>query len=240
MYPAIFDLYSERYPDQNVYQSVFNEKGARINYRRYIKDDYFIIEPDITYEIGNPGISSTEYIKDVFQEVVKKFNIDSNRVGVFGHSFGGYETNFAISQTNIFKAAVSGSGVSDLVDFYFTFNYKMRDTNFFRFETQQWRMGKGFMDIPSFYYDNSPIHQSHRIQTPLLLITGKEDEVIDYRQSIKLFLALKKQNKPVNMILYPEEGHQLFNIKNIEDMQYRIKSFFDYHLNNITKPYWLN
>lgn len=239
-YPAIFDLYSERYPDQNVYQSPFNETGARINYRRYIKDDYFIIEPDIAYEIGNPGISSAKYIEDVFQEVIKKFNIDSGRVGVFGHSFGGYETNFVISQTNIFKAAVSGSGVSDMVDFYFTFNYKMWDANFFRFESQQWRMGKGFMDIPNFYYDNSPIHQAYRIQTPLLLITGKEDQVIDYKQSVKMFLALKKQNKAVDMVLYPQEGHQLFNIKNIDDMQYRIKSFFDYHLKNSSKPDWLN
>jgi len=238
-YPAIFDLYSERYPEQHVYKSPFKETGARLNYRRYISNDYLIVEPDITYEIGNPGLSTAEYLEDVYKEVIDKFNVQADKVGVFGHSFGGYETNFVISQSVIFKAAVSWSGVSDLTDFYFTFNPTLQNTNFFRFESQQWRMGKSFFDAPGAYYDNSPIHQAHKIQTPLLLITGKEDEIIDYRQTVKMFLALKRLSKVVDMVLYPGEGHQLFNHGNVIDAQSKVKSYFDYHLKNIAPPDWL-
>ncbi len=239
-YPAIFDIYEQKKNTQNTYFSTYLADGYGINSRTYSDEGYFVIRPDIYYEIGSPGISATQSVIDVLDRLIEILPIDADNVGLIGHSFGGYETNFIISQTNRFKTAVSSSGVADIISAYFTFSLEYKIPDMFRYETQQFRMGKSFFEAKNNYIENSPLFHADKIKTPLLLLTGKNDYVVNWNQSIILFLALKRLNKTVNLILYPNEGHTLMNRKNIIDSSAKIKDWFDFYLKNEIKPDWLN
>lgn len=229
-YPAIVNIYEKKYKKRHQYTSPYEIIGGEINVRKYIEDGYIVIEPDIYYEMGNTGISAAENVRDVLDEVIKRFPVDEELLGIFGHSFGGYEANFIITQTNRFKAAVSSAGVADLRSFYFTVNWETVKADMWRMETQQWRMGRGYYEIPGSYADNSPIEHIEKVQTPLLLISGKADYQINWQQSVMMFLAMKRLKKETELLFYPGEGHVLMKKENQLDADKRIKQWFDKYL----------
>ena len=100
-------------------------------------------------------------------------------------------------------------------------------------------MGKPFFEIPGTYLKNSPLHSANNVNTPLLLWAGTKDAQIDYQQSLSFFLALKRQQKKVTMLLYEDE-HVLFNSENKYDLKGRLKQYFDFHLKYGSKPDWLD
>ncbi|SKC10653.1 Dipeptidyl aminopeptidase/acylaminoacyl peptidase [Sphingobacterium nematocida] len=239
-YPAVVLVYEKKTPYINRYQNLSDPTGAGFNYRSYINDGYFVIEPDIHYKIGNPGYSATESVNAVLDEVIKKYPIDENRLGLTGHSFGGYETNFIITQTNRFKAAVSSAGISDPSAWYLTMNWNTMRSEFWRFEDQSFRIKDGLFQNPDLYIANSPIFNSTQINTPLLIWTGKKDYHVNWSQSVSMFLALKRQNKTVNLLLYPDEAHVLSNFDNKVDAAVKVKQWFDFYLKGRAEPVWLN
>ena len=213
-YPAIVSVYEKKYKKRHHYTSPYEIIGGEINVRKYIEDGYIVIEPDIYNEMGNTGITAAENVVDVLDEVIKRFPVDEELLGIFGHSFGGYEANFIITQTNRFKAAVSSAGVADLRSFYFTVNWETVKADMWRMETQQWRMGRGYYEVPGGYADNSPIEHIEKVQTPLLLISGKTDYQINWQQSVMMFLAMKRLKKETELLLFPGEGHVLMRKEN--------------------------
>lgn len=238
-YPAVFEIYEKMKTKQHLYVSPFAIDGNGINSRTYSDDGYFVVQPDIYYKIGTPGVSAAECVLEALDKVLQNYSIDADRVGLFGHSYGGYQTNFILTRTNRFKAAVSSSGVADIISGYFTFSLEYNIPDMFRYETQQFRIGAGFYDIKERYIENSPLFFAENITTPLLLLTGKKDYVVNWTQSVTMFLALKRLKKDVNMVLYPDEGHVLMKKKNIIDSSEKIKSWFDYNLKNKDRPNWL-
>lgn len=240
-YPTIVEIYHTRYRVQQEYVSPQEIEGNGINYRTYTDMDYFVIEPDIYYEIGNPGLSANVCVNETIDYLSDLFPIDTTRLGLFGHSFGGYETNFIITQTPRFKAAVSSAGVADLVGWYFGFSWEGFRPDLWRFETQQWRMGKSFFEIPDKYIANSPVHQLNKnTHTPLLLYTGKKDYQVYWEQSISMFLALKRLGKDVNLLLYPNEGHVLMNSDNRKDASDKMIQWFDHYLKGAPRAKWMD
>lgn len=238
-YPAVFRIYQSKKQNRNMYEDPLESFGTGFNYRDYISDGYFVIEPDISYEVGKPGRSALICVEDAFDRVVATYGIDTDRVGICGHSFGGYETNFIITQTERFKAAASSAGVFDLESFYLTINWETLKPDMWRMESQQWRMGKGMYEDRDAYRKNSPANFLENITTPLLLVTGERDFQIDWQQSVKMFLAMKRLNKEVNLLLYPNEAHSLIKIENKKDFSDRMKQWFDFKLKNKIKPVWI-
>jgi len=238
-YPAVVSIYEKKVQTRNHYTNDLEIFGNVINYRNYIADGYFVIEPDIYYKEGDPGVSAAECVDQAMDGVGSRYGIDLENVGIIGHSFGGYETNFIITQSKRFKVAVSSAGVADLISMYHTVNWKTMKPDMWRLESQQWRMGKGFYQGAEAYHRNSPLTYLQNVQTPLLLIAGKEDFQVNYNQSVAMFLGLKRLDKEVNMILYKDEGHTLQKDTNKKDAHDKIKSWFDYHLKNNERPEWL-
>lgn len=239
-YPAIFNIYEKRYMTRNYYYSALVLNTAGFNPHSYVQDHYFVIEPDIHYRLGSPGESAYESVEDALAVVLNRYSIDNNRLGIFGYSFGAYETNFIITQTNAFKAAVAGAGVSDLSGWYLSMGWDVMKPGIWRIENQQYRMGESLFQNKEAYIKNSPIFQSDNINTPLLLFAGKKDLNVDWNQSLAMFFALKRQEKQVNLILYPDEGHTIFHQKNLLDVNSRVKQWFDFYLKESDKPEWLN
>lgn len=158
--------------------------------------------------------------------------------GLIGHSFGGYETDFIVTQTDLFAAAVAGSAATDLSSFYVTIGASGRP-DLWRFEHQQWRMGKSLFEDREGYDKNSPIVHAKNITTPLLTWTGGDDKQVNWNQSTEFFVALHRLQKKHIMLLYPKEGHAISNSKNQKDLQMRIHDWFDYHLKELSPSSWI-
>src|SRR5690606_6954276 len=99
-----------------------------------------------------------------------------------------------------------------------------------RYENQQWRMGDSYYNIKEAYLRNSPLHQVENVKTPLLLWTGKEDYQIIWTQSIEMFIALKRLNKPSKLLIFENDGHVLFDKVNQRKLSKEIKNWFDSYL----------
>ncbi|QGK73182.1 S9 family peptidase [Flavobacterium sp. SLB02] len=156
-----------------------------------------------------------------------------------GHSFGGYQTTYIITQTGLFAAAVAGSAVTDLTSYYFTVNWKSGRPTMNYFQKGQLRMMQSPYEIPELYKGNSPLVYADRITTPLLSFTGKEDNHVDWHQSVELYLAMRRLGKKHVMLLYPNEAHSLFNPSNQKDLSLRIQQWFGYYLKGQTPAPWI-
>lgn len=223
---------------QYVNPSRLNMEG--FNASNYTTDGYFVLLPDIFFAKGNTGISAVDCVVAATLSVIAMGIIDKNKIGLSGHSFGGYETNFIITQTDIFAAAVSGAGVSDMVSWYLTLGWNTGQPDMWRSETQQWRMGKSFYADQQAYYRNSPVVHASKIQTPILLWSGKLDVQVDWHQNMEFYLALRRLEKKNIMLLYPDEQHVIFGMENQIDLTERTKDWFDYYLKNKKSSRWIS
>lgn len=239
-YPAVFNIYEKKVPGIFSYETSSDYKGGGFNSRHFTEAGYFVIEPDLEYDVGAPGFSATEYLLNAVQVVLEKLSIDPERMGLIGHSFGGYQVNFVATQTDLFKAAVSGAGFSDLMQGYLTMKWDTSRPDFWQFEEQQMRMGESVFNNYQSYLNNSPVYHVGNVNTPLLLWSGKQDFHVSWSQSVSMFLSLKRLDKETVLLLYPEEGHVLEQFENKKDLGIKIKEWFDYYLKDYGKPLWIN
>lgn len=229
-YPMIVHLY-ELFSNQ--YQNYSNPgiyNGDGFNYRNFTAKGYFVLEPDILIQEGNPGISATNCVVTAVNKVLDKGIINKDAIGVIGHSFGAYEAAFIISQTNLFSAAVVGAGVFDIVSSYHTIGQDYGRSKLYLYENQQWQIGKSFYEDREGYYNNSPMYHGANIKTPSLIWTGKNDYHVDWHQSEQMYLALRRLKVEVEMLIYENESHSLIQPKNQIDLSEKIQNWFDKYL----------
>src|SRR5690606_33601842 len=121
--------------------------------------------------------------------------VDKNALGLIGSSFGGYETSFIISQTNLFSAAVTGCGVFDLTSVYYTLREDWGRPVHPIVENGQYQMEKSLYKNQEAYRNNSPSEFVEDINTPTLIWTGGADYQVDWHQSRTMYLALRLLDK---------------------------------------------
>jgi dipeptidyl aminopeptidase/acylaminoacyl peptidase len=209
---------------ENVSYGVFN----------FTQGDYFIFTPDISFEIDNPGMSAVDCVVPAVEQVIKNEGVDKGRLGLMGHSWGGYLTTFIISQTDLFKAAVAGAPPTDLVSLSLSLRWENGSTNQL-FEGGQARFSGPFYDRQEAYIRNSSVYQSKNIHTPLLLAFGDKDGFVDWRQGIELYNALRRQKKSCLFLYYQGSGHQ--NLP--EDYATKQIEFFNHYLKGKQAPEWM-
>lgn len=236
-YPMIVKVYEKQF--DHLHEFIIPEKFSSVGFNviNYTQNGYFVLLPDIEYERGKVGYSAFDCVVTAVEKVKRSGNID--KVGIIGHSFGGYETNFIITQTKLFDAAVSGAGVSDLVSFYLNLNWVTGKSDMWRFENNIWRMGKSLFEEREIYYLNSPISFAENIDTPLLLWTGNKDYQVNWQQSVTLYLALRRLNKKQCLLIYPNESHALLIKENQADLTAKVMDWFDYHLKMEKPAEWI-
>jgi len=238
-YPMIVDIYEKQSQELHYYvnPTELDSKGTcRTN---YCSQGYFYLMPDITYEIGKPGISALECVVAATQSIIDKGLVNPNKIGLIGHSFGGYESSFIVTKTDLFATAVIGAAATDLTSWYLTVGWNNGRPEIWRFENQQWRMGKSLFDDIASYNQNSPILNAKNIKIPLLLWTGENDKQVNANQSIEFFLALKRLEKQATMLVYPNERHALMNEKSQRDLSRRTLNWFDYYLKDKQAESWI-
>lgn len=229
-YPMIVHIYQTQFQDFNTYALPMEEQSEGFDPLMFISDGYLVLYPNIVNGSDQAGTSAAEWVLAATNKVIEMGVVDSDRIGLIGHSFGGYETNYIITQTNLFAAAVSGGGISDLQSYYLGINWTTGKPDTWRLENQQWHMSNSLFENRSKYFENSPISFAENIQTPLLLWSGRQDTQVNWHQSVEFYLALRRLKKKQIMLLYPDEGHSLMKPDNQMDLVTKIKDWFDYFL----------
>lgn len=238
-YPLIVSIYENLSQHVHTYVNPSLHNRIGLNIANFVTQGYAVLLPDIAYESGNPGKSATDCVTAAVNQVIAIGVADEAKIGLMGQSFGGYETNIIITQTDLFAAAISGCGVGNSIDSYFTLHLDDNKINAWRFENQQFRMGFPFYENQEAYYANSPLHNAKNINTPLLTWTGKLDNNVQPRQSEVLYAALRRLNKEHIMLVYDNDGHIFRNPKNQEDLTYKILDWFNHYLKGEPKAQWM-
>lgn len=229
-YPMILNVYSQMSNTLHNYclPSLYNDTG--FNIKHFNNLGYFVLLPDVYYYEGEAGQSALDCVLSATSKVEETGMIDSNRIGLIGHSFGGFETNYIITKTNKFAAAVSGAGISEIVSWYFGVSKSLHIPELWRSETQQWRMNKSIFEDEERYLKNSPILFADKVNTPLLLWVGKQETNLPYEQSVFFYNALRRAGKKGKLLLYPNDNHVIFNKQNQVDLTLRITNWFETYL----------
>lgn len=224
-YPVIVYMYEKMSKRINRY--VLPEYGNNIGFNHTLMtlNNYFVLYPDFEYQHNNVMDKPLNHLMQLIAAVGHvEPSADIQKAGLIGHSFGGYETMFLITQTNFFKAAVAGAGVSDLEDMYYAESGK-GGFGMLLSEGVQFRMDNPVLN-PGFQQFN-PLAFAHNVQTPLLLWAGRNDRRVAWMHSYKMYQALWRQKKKVCFLSYDKEDHVLMDKINQEHLTRSILHFFD-------------
>lgn len=238
-YPMIVEVYeiNSKYLHQYVNPSQRDPMG--FNIANYTHDGYFVLLPDIAYTPDETGISASECVNAAVLAAGKQGMIDMEKIGLFGHSFGGYEASFIITHSSLFAAAVSGAGVNDPVGFSFSIGKDYVKPEIWRFESQQWRMRTPFFENKDAYLRNSALYNADKIKAHLLIWCGEDDPTIPKEESIILYNALRRLGKKHRMLIYPGESHFMTEPENQADLTLRTKQWFNHYLKGSKPEKWI-
>ena len=239
-YPIIF-YYYEKY-SSGLHGFIKPElSGATIDIPFYVSNGYLVFVPDIHYTIGFPGRSAFNSVVSAAQYLSQKHWVDSRHMGIQGHSFGGFETNYIVTHTNIFAAACSASGWADFISAYNSLRYPGGNgsSRQFYYEKYRERMGVTLWEKPDLYIENSPVFRADKTTAPLLMMNNQLDYDIPFVQGMEFFLALRRLHKKVWLLEYNEEGHVISDNTTALDFNIRMKQFFDHFLKNAPIPKWM-
>jgi dipeptidyl aminopeptidase/acylaminoacyl peptidase len=237
LYPRDFDP-SKKYPlvvrvHGGPGAAVLSEwPGSSDYYSPLAGAGYFVLQPNPRGSFGQGEAFTRANVKEFgngdfkdimggVDEAIKVAPIDENRLGICGWSYGGYMTMWAVTQTNRFKAAMAGAGLSNWQSYY---GENLID---------QWMIpffGKSVYDDPEVYAKSSPINFIKKAKTPTLILVGDSDGEVPAPQSYEFWHALKTLGVETQFVVYEHEGHMFANPKHCRDVVERTLAWFDAHL----------
>jgi dipeptidyl aminopeptidase/acylaminoacyl peptidase len=235
-YPTVVYIYEKLSQGTHRYSSPGYRGG--FNPAIYTSNGYAVFNPDITYRVNDPGVSSMECINPAVDAAIATGIVDPAKVALHGHSWGGYQTAFAVTQTTRFKCAIAGAPLTDLVSMYSSVYWNTGSANQPIFESSQGRFTGGYWEQQEAYIRNSPVYFAKQVQTPLLLLHNDKDGAVDFTQGVEYYNTLRRLQKPVVMLQYKGENHGLAKPENQKDYAVRMREFFDHHLMGKPAPGW--
>jgi dipeptidyl aminopeptidase/acylaminoacyl peptidase len=236
-YPMIVHVYER--PSLLIHNYVPPSETSPFNVTVFTSRGYFVLRPDIVYRPRNPGLSAVAAIVPAVQAVLATGMVDPARVGLAGHSWGGYQTAFAVTQTDVFAAAAAGAPLTDLISMYGSVYWNTGETNARLFESWQGRMEVPPWEDLEAYVANSPVMQIRHMNTPLLVSVGDRDGQVDWNQAIELYNAARRTGKDLVLLVYEGEGHDLRRRPNQIDQHRRVLEWFDHYLKGAEPAAWI-
>ncbi|WP_343745066.1 prolyl oligopeptidase family serine peptidase [Chitinophaga sp.] len=237
-YPVIFYFYEKLTDGLYSYQAPA-PTPSRLNISFFVSRGYLVFAPDITYENGYPGKSAYDYIVSAAEDLAKQPWVDGKNMGIQGQSWGGYQVAFLITQTNLFKAAWAGAPVANMTSAYGGIRWESGMNRQFQYEHSQSRIGATLWDKPELYIQNSPLFNLPKVNTPVAIMANDADGAVPWYQGIEMFTGLRRLGKPVWLLNYNNEAHNLVQRQNRKDIQRREQQFFDHFLKGAPAPQWL-
>jgi dipeptidyl aminopeptidase/acylaminoacyl peptidase len=241
-YPTIAWVYAGQvYGDEPPEDLVRINDPSPLNLQLLAAHGYLVLLPSMPRkpfgEVSDPYFELAKGVLPALDKLVALGIADPNRIGVMGHSYGGFSTYGLITQTHRFQAAIALAGISDFSSWYGTFDARMRYDPFVHEDTfRMQQIEGGTMGNPPWrdvtrYSRNAPISYADRVKTPLLIIQGDLDYV-PIQQGEEFFTALYRLNKRAQFVRYWGEDHTLDSPANIRDMWQRIYYWLDEFVGN--------
>ncbi len=204
----------------------------------YTSNGYAVLQPDIKYYVNDPGMSAAWTLPQAVKAAVAPGVVDPAKVGLHGHSWGGYQTAFTITQSDVFAAAIAGAPLTNMISMYSIIYKNSGGTNGAIFESSQGRFTGGPWEEWEAYTRNSPVAHAENVKTPLIILHNDLDGAVDFTQGIEYYNTLRRLQKPVVLLEYPGENHGLARPANQQDYTVRMKEFFDHYLKGAPEPEW--
>lgn len=236
-YPMMVYIYEKL--TQNVNHFVNPAPGTSINVSYYVSNGYLVLEPDIVYTTGYPGQSALKCVLPAIQSVVDQGIVDEKAIGIQGHSWGGYQIAYMVTQTNRFKAVAAGAPVVDMISAYDGIRWGTGITRQFQYERTQSRIGGSIWQYPTRFIENSPIFWADRVQTPVMILQNDGDTAVPWYQGLEFFLALRRLGKEVYLFNYNGQPHGLSDRADQKDYTIRLQQYFDHYLKGAPAPDWM-
>jgi hypothetical protein len=236
-YPTIVEFYEKM--SQNAYTFIRPAvESDGFNIAEYLSNGYAVFDPDIHYKVDDPGISSSVCLENAVKAAIATGVPDPKHIGIHGHSWGGYQTAFVITQTHLFAAAVAGAPLTDMISMYGIVYKNAGITNGQIFEASQGRFSGPPWKLWAAYTRNSPIYGVENVTTPLLMVSDFDDGAVDFTQGMEFFNNLRRAHKRVVLLDYPSQNHLLAKRADQNDYTVRMKQFFDHFLKGAPLPSW--
>ncbi|WP_235297223.1 alpha/beta hydrolase family protein [Portibacter marinus] len=237
-YPVIVNFY-ERSSDGLHRHRAPEPHRSTINYSYYANKGYVIFNPDVKYEIGDPGQSAYNAVVSGVEALSKNTWIDKDRIGIQGHSWGGYQIAHILNKTDIFRCAESGAPVVNMVSAYGGIRWGSGMSRMFQYEKTQSRLGATLWEDPEAYLRNSPIFEVDQMNTPVLILHNDNDGAVPWYQGIEYYMALRRLGKPAWFLNYNGEPHWPLKWHNRLDFNKRMEQFFAHYLLDEPMPLWM-
>lgn len=241
-YPMMIYFYEKNSETLYNYRSPA-PSASTINIPFFASRGYVIFIPDITYVDGHPGESAYNCICSGAEAMCKQFSfIDSSKMGIQGQSWGGYQTAYLVTRTNMFAAAGAGAPVGNMTSAYGGIRWESGAVRAMQYEHGQSRIGKSLWDEGGLdlYIENSPIFHTENVTTPTLIMHNDADGAVPWWQGIEFFMALRRFHHPAWLLQYNNEAHNLVERRNRKDLSIRLQQFFDHYLKGEPMPAWMS
>lgn len=213
-----------------------------VNIPFYTSRGYIVFVPDIVYKVGHPGESAYNCICAGAEALCEAYpSADRSRMAIQGQSWGGYQTAWLITRTNMFAAAGSGAPVGNMTSAYGGIRWGSGITRAGQYEHGQSRIGMSMWEPGALelYIENSPVFHVDKVQTPVLIMHNDADGAVPWYQGIEFFSDLRRLDKPAWLLQYNKEAHNLVQRRNCKDLSIRLQQFFDHYLKGAPMPAWM-
>ncbi|MBC7896977.1 MAG: S9 family peptidase [Cytophagaceae bacterium] len=237
-YPTMVYIYEKLSQGLHAY-AVPNETRA-FNPSVYTSRGYAVFMPDIVYKINDPGMSSVWCVVPAVKAAIATGIVDPAKVGLHGHSWGGYQSSFLATQTGkLFAGIVTGAPLTDMISMYNSVYWNTGTADMAIFESSQGRFKGSYIENRDAYIRNSPAFFADKVETPVMILHNEKDGAVDFNQGITWFNTLREQEKEVIMLQYVGENHGLQLPKNQKDYTIRMTEYFDHFLQGKPAPEWM-
>ncbi|MCF6401330.1 prolyl oligopeptidase family serine peptidase [Chitinophaga filiformis] len=242
-YPIILNYYEIKSDEINKFQ-LPDYSRHNINIPLFVQEGFLVFIPDIISEQGENGKGTYNSVMAGIEAIKHLPYLDTTRMAIQGHSYGGWQTNYLITHTQVFKAAVAAAGVADLVSSYGQLIYNNGGTRQSHYELSSQGSAYGFgvtpWTNPELYIKNSPIFNIGRITTPLLMMHNSDDSQVPFEQAIEMFTAMRRAGKRVWLLQYEGNYNHILSGKAAIDYHNKMLSFFKLYLNGDKMPEWMS
>jgi dipeptidyl aminopeptidase/acylaminoacyl peptidase len=237
-YPILFYFYER---DARTRYDYINPQPVRasINVAYFVSNGYLVFDPDIFYKTGQPGEDAYNSVMAAAKYMSQFKWVDTTKMGLQGHSWGGYQVAYLVTRTPLFAAAEAGAPVANMTSAYGGIRWESGISRQFQYEHSQSRLGASLWEKPELYIRNSPLFNADKVTTPLLMMANDADGAVPWYQGIEYFSALRRLGKKVWMMEYNGEGHGLTERRDRKDWSMRLSQFFDYYLKGAHAPRWM-
>jgi dienelactone hydrolase len=237
-YPMIVYFYEKLSQDLFDYKEPAPIRSA-VNVPFFVSRGYVIFMPDIVYTTGQPGKNAYDYIVSGSRALAKQGWVDSTKMALQGHSWGGYQAAQVATMTKLFKAVWAGAPVANMTSAYGGIRWESGVSRQFQYERTQSRIGGTIWEKLPLYLENSPLFHLDKVTAPMVIMHNDADGAVPWYQGIELFTGLRRLGKKVWMFNYNGQGHGLTQRQDMRDYQIRMQQFFDWILKGEKPARWI-